>query len=116
MVQLPVRSSFYDLDKYYNSLYMVSLWEGNLLIGLGRIIGDGAISYTVTDIMVDKEYQGKGFGKIIMEHIDRYFEDNTDEDAYIMLIANKPANKLYEKFGFVNSEPKSCGMLRKRKS
>jgi GNAT superfamily N-acetyltransferase len=98
-----------------NSLYIVSLWEEDILIGLGRIIGDGAISYTVTDIMVDKKYQGRGYGLTIMEHIDEYFERNIDEDAYIMLIANKPANKLYEKFNFVNSEPESCGMLRRKK-
>lgn len=98
-----------------NSIFIVSLWEEDTLIGLGRIIGDGAISYTVTDIMVDKAYQGLGYGKVIMQHIDKYFEDNTDEDAYIMLIANKPANHLYEKFHFVSTEPKSCGMLRKVK-
>lgn len=64
-----------------NSLYIVSLWEEDDLIGMGRIIGDGAISYTVTDIMVDKNYQGKGYGKILMNHIDQYFEENTDDDA-----------------------------------
>lgn len=96
-----------------NSLYIVSLWESDVLIGFGRIIGDGAISYTVTDVMVDKQYQGEGLGKTIMKYIDQYFEENTDNDAYIMLLANKPADKLYEQFNFVNSEPKSCGMLRK---
>jgi GNAT superfamily N-acetyltransferase len=80
---------------------------------MGRIIGDGAISYTVTDIMVDKMYQGRGMGKVIMTQIDKYFEEYTDEDAYIMLIANIPANKLYEKFHFMDS-PGSCGMLRKK--
>lgn len=98
-----------------NSLYIVSLYDLDKLIGLGRIIGDGAISFTVTDIMVDKDYQGRGYGSIIMKHIDEYFEKHADEDAYIMLIANKPANKLYEKFSFVNTEPISCGMLRKKK-
>ncbi len=97
-----------------NSLFIVSLWENNELIGLGRIIGDGAISYTVTDIMVHKKYQGQGYGKKIMGQIDNYFKENADNDAYIMLIANKPANKLYEKFNFVDVQPNSVGMLRKK--
>ena len=97
-----------------NSIYIVTLWEEDTLIGMGRIIGDGAISYTVTDIMVDKMYQGRGMGKVIMKHIDEYFENYTDDDAYIMLIANIPANKLYEKFHFKDSTPDSCGMLRKK--
>ncbi|MDO7203860.1 hypothetical protein Q5M85_06430 [Paraclostridium bifermentans] len=51
--------------------------------------------------------------KIIMKEIDAYLEQNTDEDAYICLIANKPADKLYSKFKFEYVEPKACGMKRK---
>lgn len=96
-----------------NSIFVVSVWEGSQLIGLGRIVGDKGISYIVTDIMVDSEYQGKGIGKSIMKEIDDYLEVNTDEDAYIILLAKKPADKLYTKFKFEYAEPKSCGMKRK---
>ena len=65
---------------------------------MGRIIGDNGISYAVTDIMVDKEYQGKGYGKLIMKEIDNYFSENTDEDCYIILIANLPVDNLYSNF------------------
>ena len=98
-----------------NSLLVVSIYDEEKLIGLGRIVGDGAISYVVTDIMVDLEYQGQGIGKLIMKEIDEYLEKNTDEDAYIILLANKPADKLYSKFNFEYSEPKSLGMRRIQK-
>jgi len=39
---------------------------------------------------------------------------NTDENAYICLIANKPADKLYYQFDFDYVHPKSCGMKRKQ--
>ena len=98
-----------------NSLFTISLYDEKKLIGMGRIIGDGGISYAVTDIMVDKEYQGKGYGKLIMKEIDNYFSENTDEDCYIILIANLPADSLYSKFSFEYLPDSKCGMLRKQK-
>ena len=97
-----------------NSLFIISLYDDKKLIGRGRIIGDNGISYAVTDIMVDKEYQGKGYGKLIMKEIDNYFSENTDEDCYIILIANLPADNLYSKFSFEYLPNSKCGMLRKQ--
>lgn len=98
-----------------NSLFIVSLWDKDKLIAFGRIVGDQGITYVVSDIMVDPDYQRKGLGKIIMKEIDSYFNQNTDEYAYVCLIANRPADKLYSQFGFDYTEPKSCGMKRLQK-
>lgn len=95
-----------------NSLFSISLWEENQLIAFGRIVGDGAITYVVSDIMVDQNYQGLGYGKIIMENIDRYLNENTDKDSYVCLIANRPADRLYGQFKFEHVEPYACGMKR----
>ena len=98
-----------------NSLFTISLYDEKKLIGMGRIIGDGGISYAVIDIMVDKGYQGKGYGRLTMKEIDNYFCENTDEDCYIILIANLPADKVYLKFSFEYLPDNKCGMLRKQK-
>jgi GNAT superfamily N-acetyltransferase len=95
-----------------NSLFIVSLWDNDKLIAFGRIVGDEGITYIVSDIMVDPDYQHKGLGKRIMKEIDSYLEQNTDQHAYVCLIANKPADKLYHQFGFEYVDPKSCGMKR----
>jgi GNAT superfamily N-acetyltransferase len=95
-----------------NSLFLVSLWEGETLIGLGRVVGDAGITYIVSDIMVDPAHQHKGYGKVIMHEIDVYLNQHTDEHAYVCLIANNPADKLYEQFGFAYVTPKACGMKR----
>ncbi len=97
-----------------NSLFIVSLWDNDKLVGFGRIVGDEGITYVISDIMVDPDYQGKGLGKVIMREIDSYLNKNTDEYAYVCLIANKPADKLYYQFGFDYVEPKGCGMKRKQ--
>ncbi|MBU3216033.1 GNAT family N-acetyltransferase [Clostridium estertheticum] len=96
-----------------HSLFIVSLWDNDKLIGFGRIVGDQGITYVVSDIMVDPNYQRKGLGKVIMREIDSYLNKNTDENAYVCLIANKPADKLYYQFDFEYVDPKSCGMKRK---
>lgn len=97
-----------------NSLFIVSIYDNNKLIGFGRIVGDGGITYVVSDIMVDKSYQGKGLGKLIMTEINRYFEENCNEECFISLIANKPADKLYSKFKFNYLKDFEVGMKRKK--
>ena len=97
-----------------NSLFAVSVYDGEKLIGSGRIIGDGGVSYAVTDIMVDKAYQNRGIGEEIMSRLDRWFEENTDENAFIMLIANRPADNLYSRHGFDYLGENRLGMLRKQ--
>ncbi|MBU3101043.1 MULTISPECIES: GNAT family N-acetyltransferase [Clostridium] len=97
-----------------HSLFIVSLWDNDKLIGFGRIVGDQGITYVVSDIMVDPNYQRKGLGKVVMREIDSYLNKNTDENAYVCLIANKPADKLYYQFDFEYVDPKSCGMKRKQ--
>lgn len=83
-----------------NSLYTISAYEDDRLIGFGRVIGDGGVSFAVTDIMVDKEFQLQGVGDSIMDHIDGYLDAEMDENSFAMLIARIPSNILYRKHGF----------------
>jgi len=57
-----------------NSLFTVSLYDKEKLIGFGRIVGDGGITYVVSDIMVDENYRRKGFADQIMKELNNYFE------------------------------------------
>ena len=100
-----------------NSLFTISIYEDNSenMLGFGRVVGDGGITYVISDIMVDPRYQCQGYGTIIMQEIDRYLSQNTYEDSYICLIANSPADKLYNKFKFSYLPDNKCGMLRDQK-
>ncbi len=95
-----------------NSLFIVALYDEEKLIGFGRVVGDGGITYVVSDIMVDKDYQRRGLAEQIMKAIDGYFEENTYEDSYICLIANHPADILYNKHKFEYLPENKNGMLR----
>lgn len=96
-----------------NSIYMVSLRDGDKLIGMGRIIGDGGCMYHIVDIAVEPSYQGKGLGKLIMSKLDEYLNENAPRTSYVSLIADIPADKLYEQFGYVDTKPRSIGMAKR---
>ena len=53
------------------TLFLVSVYEEDELIGLGRIVGDGGVTFVVSDIMVDKKFQRQGIANQIMEMIDQ---------------------------------------------
>lgn len=98
-----------------NSLLTISLYDEEKLIGFGRIVGDGGITYVVSDIMVDIDYQRRGFAEQIMQAVDNYFEVNAHDDSYICLIANHPADLLYKKHGFAYLPENKYGMLRNQR-
>ena len=94
-----------------NSLLITSIYDGDKLIAMARVVGDGAISLVVTDVMVDSEYQKNGLGRVLMNEISKYLDENYDEDSYIILLANTPYDAFYEKFHF-KQFPNKKGMLR----
>ena len=82
------------------------------IIGMGRLIGDGGCMFQITDIVVEPVHQGKGLGHQIMSALSAYIRENLPEDAYISLIADKPADRLYSQYGFEATAPASIGMAR----
>lgn len=99
-----------------NSIYSVIIRNktDEKLIGMGRIIGVGGTAYQIVDIAVHPKEQGKGLAKAIMELLMKYIHDEINPQAYVNLIADRPADKLYEQFGFVETTPESLGMYLKR--
>lgn len=92
------------------TLFAVLIADGEQIIGMGRVIGDGGAMYQVCDIAVLPDYQGQGLGKLIMTEIRSYLDENAPESAYVSLIADGPAQHLYTQFGFSPVSPASIGM------
>ena len=95
-----------------NSYHVVIFRDGDLLIGMGRIIGDGMTTFQIADMAVHPDYQGKGLGKSIMAELVKWLEENASPHSYVSLIADGNAKLLYEKFGFESTTPHSIGMQR----
>lgn len=86
------------LDK---SSFVYSVFDKDKLIGMGRIVEDG-IMCMFYDIVVHKDYQGIGVGKMIMNSLLAFTKDK--KYSSISLFAD-PDNKdflipFYNKFGF----------------
>ncbi|EGU57742.1 hypothetical protein VINI7043_24107 [Vibrio nigripulchritudo ATCC 27043] len=94
-----------------NSLYAVSIRDESKLIGMGRVVGDGACNFEVVDVAVDPSYQGKGLGKQIMQYIDAYIASVALEGSYVSMIADEP--EFYQKLGYRLVSPRSHGMTKK---
>lgn len=92
------------------SLYGVTIEFETETVAMGRVVGDGALNFEIVDIAVDPEHQGRGLGTKIMQHIMDYLEAEAPSGGYISLMADVP--KLYEKFGFRLSRPRSEGMYK----
>lgn len=93
-----------------NACFNVTIYHGTDLIGMGRVIGDGGTAFQIIDIAVNPEFQGQGYGKTIMSHIMSYVENEAEEGTYVSLMADYPADQLYAQYGFITTEPHSCGM------
>ncbi len=91
-----------------NSLFGVHLIIDNNTVAMGRVVGDGALNFEIVDVAVDPQYQGQGLGRIVMQNIMQYLNENAPEGAYITLLADVP--ELYKNFGFVLSRPECEGM------
>ena len=83
-----------------NTLYGAWLREGDQLIGMGRIVGDGGCFALVTDIAVHPKHQGRGLGRRIISHLMGWAEAELPSTCILSLIADPPADKLYQQFGF----------------
>ena len=93
-----------------NSLFAVQVLKDDKVVGMGRVVGDGGLFYQVVDIAVEPAHQGQGLGKAIVERIVEHLRRTAPVGAYVSLIADGEAWRLYEQYGFKPTAPASIGM------
>lgn len=74
-----------------NSMINVSIFDNDNCIGIGRIVGDNVLKGMLTDIIVSKEYHGKGVGKIIVTTLIKELTDKLKDGELFQLEAS-PTN------------------------
>ena len=99
-----------------NSAIIKKVMIDNETIGMARTIGDG-LYYLVVDVVVNKDYQGKGIGKILIEEIvkDIYNKMKEGQKVSINLMSMQGKEEFYEKCGFrkVPFDYTGYGMIRR---
>ena len=93
-----------------NTWFGVTVRHRGEAVGMGRVIGDGGCFFEVVDIAVQPAHQRRGLGKRIMGALMDHLRAHAPESAHVMLLADGPAHRLYEQFGFRATAPESIGM------
>ncbi len=95
------------------SLISVQILAGDEPVGMGRVVGDGALFVQVVDIAVDPAHQGRGLGKAIMGRLMDRMRADLPSGTYVSLLADGEAHRLYAQYGFTLTAPASVGMALK---
>jgi ribosomal protein S18 acetylase RimI-like enzyme len=93
-----------------NTFFAVCVQHGEDTIGMGRIVGDGALFLHIVDVAVDPQHQGRGLGKAIMAALLAHVAAVVPAEVYVSLMANGEAYRLYEQLGFASVLPEARGM------
>lgn len=94
-----------------NSLLVVGAYEDGQLVGMGRLVGDGAVICYIQDLIVVPEAQKKGVGSMIIERLIAYVkmikEDNTE--MMLALMCAKGRESFYIKHDFLSRPTEALG-------
>lgn len=80
-----------------NSSPVVSVWDGERLIGFARAISDGVYRATIWDVVVHPDYRGAGLGRKLVETVLSHPRMNKVERVYLMTTHQQ---RFYERIGF----------------
>lgn len=88
---------------------VVAVQDGDV-VGMGRLVGDGAMYFYVQDLVVLPEFQGAGIGKAIVAALLGQVAAMAPATAFVGLFATDAAMPLYERAGFARGD--LTGMFR----
>ncbi len=93
------------------SLLTVVAYDDDMPVGMGRIVGDGAVICYIQDLIVIPEYQGTGVGQAIMESLIDYVKEIRLPDTQIMLdlMCATGREDFYKKYGFIARPTEKLG-------
>ena len=96
---------------FNNSLLVLGAYEQDELLGIIRVVGDGATIIFVQDILVYKKYQRQGVGKALLQAVlDRF---KTVRQIELVTDNTEKTKAFYRSVGFAElSEIGCCGFMK----
>lgn len=92
------------------SLVIISVWDNNYLVGLGRATTSLSKEITIWDVSVRPEYQKRGIGSKIMKSLLTILDDYAI--PVVTLYAETANESFYKRFGFVPHKSRTYVMTR----
>lgn len=59
-----------------NSLFRISVFNDGEIVGMARVLGDKGLCYYIKDVYIKPAYQGKGIGRLLVDEIMKYINEN----------------------------------------
>ncbi len=89
-----------------NSLFRVSVFDGDRIVAMARMIGDRGLDYYIKDVIVRPEYQHRGIGKLMMDELLAFVRRNgiPGTEIFVELCAMPDKIPFYGQFGFSANE------------
>ena len=86
-----------------NCLFNVCAYIDGEPVGMGRVVGDGAVVCYIQDLVVIPKAQKSGVGGAILNRLKEYVKSITEEDTTMMLclMCAKGREEFYLKHGFI---------------
>lgn len=80
-----------------NSEPVISVWDGEQLIGFARATSDGIYRATIWDVVIHPQYRGAGLGRKLVETVLSHPRVNRVERVYLLTTHQQ---RFYEQIGF----------------
>ena len=89
-----------------HTLFRVSVWDDDKVVAMARMNGDLGLDYYIKDVVVRPEYQGRGIGRMMINALLKFINDNgvPGTEIFVELCAMPDKIPFYEKFGFSANE------------
>lgn len=96
-----------------HTLFRVSVFDRDKIVAMARVIGDMGLDYYIKDVVVRPEYQGKGIGRILINELLKFINDNgvSNAEIFVELCAMPDKIPFYEKLGFDANEAQRLKMM-----
>ena len=96
-----------------NTIFRVSVYDGDKPVAMARMIGDMGLNYYIKDVVVRPEYQRKGIGKMLIGELLKFVNDNgvKGTGVFVELCAVPDKIPFYEKLGFDSNEAQRLKMM-----
>lgn len=94
-----------------NCLFNVVAYENGEPVGMGRIVGDGAVVCYVQDLVILPSAQGHGIGSQVLGRLIEFVESITEEGTEMMLclMCAKGREEFYKKHDFMVRPTENLG-------
>ncbi len=96
-----------------HTLFRISVWDQDQIVGMARMIGDMGLDYYIKDVVVRPEYQRKGIGRMMIQELLKFIEENgvSGTEIFVELCAVPDKVPFYEKFGFSANEAQRLKLM-----